>query len=466
MSRIFALAVLTAHAALAQIPPPAQQQAPRGTQQLAPVSHPGNVPVPKFGELQTSVTPGPAVTLTLEQALNQARIYSQQVYTAGIAAQLAHEDAVQAKAALFPTVNQFNQFIYTQPNGTPSGVFVSNDGPHVYNEQMIVHGDIINFQKRADYHRALAAEAVAHAKSDIATRGLILTVVQNYYVMVSAQRKLANAQTSLNEAQNVLDITQKQEQGREAAHADVVKAELTVLQRQRDLQEAQLALDKARVGFAVLLFPNYGQDYSLTDDLDTTPILPPFPEIQAMASRNSPDMRAAQALVQQQTHAVTSAQWAMRPQLSFDYFFGINANEFALNNRQNLNNLGSVAQAQLTIPVWTWGAARSKVRQAEFQLKQAQLDLTFTQRQILAELNQFYAEAQVASAEMASLRRSVDLSEESLRLTQLRYTAGEATILELVDAQTTLVQARNAYLDGLVRYRVAIANIQTLTGAF
>ncbi len=48
----------------------------------------------------------------------------------------------------------------------------------------------------------------------------------------------------------------------------------------------------------------------------------------------------------------------------------------------------------------------------------------------------------------------------------MRYQAGECTALEVVDAQTTLAEARNAYDDGLVRYRVALANLQTLTGAF
>jgi len=53
-----------------------------------------------------------------------------------------------------------------------------------------------------------------------------------------------------------------------------------------------------------------------------------------------------------------------------------------------------------------------------------------------------------------------------LRLTNLRYQAGEATALEVVDAQNTLTAARNAYYDGQTRYHVAIANLQTLTGAF
>jgi len=39
-------------------------------------------------------------------------------------------------------------------------------------------------------------------------------------------------------------------------------------------------------------------------------------------------------------------------------------------------------------------------------------------------------------------------------------------VLELVDAATTVAQARNAYDEGEVRYRVALANLQTLTGDF
>ena len=60
----------------------------------------------------------------------------------------------------------------------------------------------------------------------------------------------------------------------------------------------------------------------------------------------------------------------------------------------------------------------------------------------------------------------MDLSTESLRLTLLRYQAGEANALEVVDAQSTLAQARNAYDDGLARFAVALANLQTLTGRF
>jgi outer membrane protein TolC len=46
----------------------------------------------------------------------------------------------------------------------------------------------------------------------------------------------------------------------------------------------------------------------------------------------------------------------------------------------------------------------------------------------------------------------------------LRYQAGEATALEVVDAQNTATQARNANDEGLARHRVALANLKMLTG--
>ena len=415
---------------------------------------------------ETQTPAADSIVLTLQDAMQRARQYSPQVYSASIAALVAHEDTVQAKAALLPAAEASSGYFYTQPNGTPSGVFVPNDGPRVYTEQLILHGDIYNPGKRAEYHRATAAEAVAQARRDLAERGLVATVTQDFYAMAVAQRKLTNAQASLREARDFQDLSQKQERGGEVARADVIKAQLQVQQRERELQDAQASQDKARIAFAVILFPNYGQAFTVTDDLDSAPQLPAYPEIQRMAGTNSPDIRAAQATVEQQNFAIRSARAGYLPTLSVDYFFGLQANQLAIHNPEGFNLLGSSVVAQLTVPIWNWGANRSKVKQAELQLLQAKNDLSLTQRTLLSEVESFYLEAQVATSQIASLRDSMNLSVENLRLSRLRYTAGESTAQEVVDAQTTLVGARNAYDDGLVRARLALANLQTLTGAF
>jgi len=404
--------------------------------------------------------------LTLEDALSRARRVALQYQSAVVAAELAHEDRVQAKAALLPAVNWFHQYIYTQGNGTPTGVFIANNGIHEYDNQGMVHGDIYAPVKRADYQRAMAAEAAARARAEIAARGLTATVVQNYYGLLAAQKRSGNAQQSLEEARKFAEITQKLENGGEAAHSDVVKAQIQTEQRAREAQDAQAGIERSRIGFGVLLFTDYTQEFKVVDDLMTAPALPARAQAEEMAGRNNPEIRAAQASVRQEQFEVASARAGYLPTLSFDYFFGIDANQYAIYNRDHQTNVGSVAQGTLTIPVWNWGATRSRVRQGQLRLEQARMELSLAQRQLLANLNSFYIEAQVASAQIDSLRRSLDLSTESLRLTLLRYEAGEISVLEVVDAQSTLAQARNAYDDGLLRYRVALADLQTLTGAF
>jgi outer membrane protein TolC len=403
--------------------------------------------------------------LTLQSALAQARTNSQVLVAAETAARIAAEDRVQARAGLLPSLSGFGQYIYTQPNGTPSGIFVANDGPKVYNAQGIVHGDIFSPGKWADYRSAAAGEAVARAKADVAARGLVATIVQDYYTLVAAVRKAASAQQGLTEARQFLDITVRQERGGEVAHSDVVKAQIQVAQRQRDAQDAELAATKSRLALSVLVFPDFRDTFAVVDDLEQPAPLPPLEDVKARAAEYSPDLKAAQAAVQQESFGVWSARSAYLPTVSFDYFYGIDANQFATHNPDGQLLLGSAAQAQVTVPLWNWGATQSKVRQAQLRVQQARVELTLAQRQLLANLSTFYAEAQIAQSQVDTLKSSLDLAAESLRLTLLRYQAGEVTVLEVVDAQTTLIQARGAYDDGLVRFRVALAALQTLTGS-
>ena len=120
----------------------------------------------------------------------------------------------------------------------------------------------------------------------------------------------------------------------------------------------------------------------------------------------------------------------------------------------------------MSFPVWDWGSLRSKLHQTEIRQEEARSTLSQAQRVMLGNLYSFYNEATVARAAVDSSRRTADLAAESLRLTNLRYQAGESTALEMVDAQNTLTAARNAYDDSQVRYRVDLANLQTLTGNF
>ncbi|MES1257833.1 MAG: TolC family protein [Acidobacteriota bacterium] len=425
-----------------------------------------------FTSLANAQPPNPAIAppaISLTEALTRARQYAGQIQSASLAVLQAKEDIVQARANRLPVLNAFNQYIHTEGNGTPSGVFVANDGVHIYNEQAQVHEEVLAFFRKGETHRALAAEAAARARVEVASRGLNAVIIQNYFAIVAAQRRFANAQTSLREAASFLDITEKQEKGGEAAHADVVKARIQSQQRQRDLLDAQANIEKGKIALGVLIFPDFSSEFSVVDDLAAPGILPPPEEARAQASATSPDLKAAQASLEAAGYDVNVARYGYLPSLSVDFFYGINANEFTVDTLRPgelpRHNLGYSGQVTLNIPVWNWGATRSRVAQAELRRAQARLDLSLAGKVLRANVAAALAEARAAQQQLDSLRDSLGLAVESLRLTLLRYTAGEAIAFKVVDAQSTVTTARNAYDDGQVRYRIAQASLQSLTGS-
>ncbi len=441
-----------------------------GQQPDAPAPQPQVVAKQAQAASAGSPSSGAPLRLTLQDALALARKNEPTYQSVVTAAGVAGETRAQTRDALLPSVNFNTAAIYTQSSHTAASgvIFIANNAPHEYISQGNVHQQL-DLASWETYRSSAALAAAAKAKAEVAVRGLVVTVVQNYFAVAAAERKLESASRTADAGEKFLQLTLALEKGGEVAHSDVIKADLQAQDRRRQLQEAKLGLLNARLDLAVLLFPDFNDHFEIGDDLHGNVALPPQPEFEAQAAQGNPEIRAALAVTQAAAHDVTAARAGYLPTISLDYFYGIDAPNYAVNSIINpgnikVSNLGSSAIASLNLPIWNWGATQSRVRSAELQRDQAKRELSFAQRKLLAEMRSLYSEAETALNELAGLQRSAELSEESLRLTTMRYQGGEATVLEVVDAQTTFAQASAAYQDGAVRYRVALANLQTLTG--
>ena len=432
-------------------------------------------------QLQLVQPPGannatPPATITLQDAIERARKNDTQFLAAVNGAKSAREDRLQARNAILPQASYTSQALLTQGNGgrTNVGRFVTNDGVHVYRSWGVLHEDLSpnNYMGTA-YRRAGAAAAIANAEAEIARRGLTVAVTKFYYALLDSQRKYATAQSALDTAKHFYDITQDAERVGQVAHSDVVQAEIQYRQQEQAFQDAQLAMESARMDLAVLLFPTMNENFSVVDDLDTPVALPPFAEAEKMAGHENPELRVAMESLRSANLEVTAAKGAFLPAFFVDADYGIEANAFALHSvnvedqaKGPLPNLGYFVTVGVNVPVWDWGTMRSKLHQSELKREQARAELSQTQRQLVNNLYGSYNDAMVARAAVEESRHTAELAAESLRLIGLRYRAGASTALEVVSAESTLTQARNSYDDAQVRYRVALATLQTVTGNF
>jgi len=416
--------------------------------------------------------PAAAVVISVAEAIHRAQ-QNEPVFANALAAQkAANIDRYLARASLLPSVVYHNQIIYTEPNGkiNPTAqpgtqvapVFIANNAIHEYVSQASIN-ETVGLKQFADAAVASANAARASAELEIARRGLVASVVSLYYSVSASETKQRLLEEALHEAESFTDLTQKREAAREVAHADVVKAQLQQQQRQRDLSDATLAAEKNRLELAVLLFPDPRTPY-LTETSGPPGPLPTHDEVNRLAASRNPEIRSALAELKAGNAGVASARAAYFPDLALNFSYGIDAPQFAEYGPTDIRNIGYSITGTIDIPVWDWFSTQKRIKQSEIRRDVAKVTLTAAQRKLIATLEEAYAEANAALNQLDLLDLSVRTAAESLRLTKLRYSAGEATALEVVDAQGAYLSSGTAREDGAVRYQAALAELQLLSG--
>ncbi|MGP8174685.1 MAG: TolC family protein, partial [Terracidiphilus sp.] len=311
-----------------------------------------------------SANPDPSTSgkpITLQEAIRRAQA-NEPAYAASSAESRASAlDRSIARAGLLPGVVYHNQALYTQSNGQqnqagqgvgaqPSPKFIANNAVREYASQAEIN-ETLGLRQLAGVRRADAEAARAAAELEVSRRGLVEAVTGLFYGSIAADNKLAVADRAHREAVDFTGLTSKRDQAREAAHADVVKAQLAEQQRERDLADAKVTAEKARLELGVLLFPDPRTPYTLADT-DGVPELASRAEIEHAAARNNPELKSALAALNVTNADVLAARAVYLPDLDLNVTYGIDAPQFAVNGPDRVRNLGYSASVTLDIPVW------------------------------------------------------------------------------------------------------------------
>ena len=189
---------------------------------------------------------------------------------------------------------------------------------------------------------------MAAAELEVSRRGLVAAVTALFYGSLAADHKLAVAERAHQEAADFTSLTGKREQAREAAHADVVKAQLEEQQRQRDFADAKVAAEKAHLELGVLLFPDPRTPCTLQAD-DNAPPLASREDVEQAAAKNNPELKSALAALNVSNADVLAARAALLPDLGLNVTYGIDAPQFAVNGPDKVRNLGYSASVTVDL---------------------------------------------------------------------------------------------------------------------
>ncbi len=399
----------------------------------------------------------PDPILTLEDCIRRALAVPSQLSIARLERTIADKDLSIARAGLLPQASASFGTIYTSPHRAGSDVvsFLPSNGireyiglGHIFQE-LDVSGRI-----RAEIARARFNQAVSQASAGIAERDLRRAVGNSYYRLLLSRRLVEALNSSLAESQGFERRVKLLAAGGEAARADVVKASAQVAILRQTLTSAQLAVTLSNQDLAA---------YWTADVDDTLNIVDTFDQSAADASPTPAYMRRLEfSLLDAQRGGFEAdakrTKALLLPQLLLNFNYGVDAAQFTWRNR------GFSAVAGVNLQLFDWFKTLNTARQFTARAQQVSESKAIAERRYSQEYRAALARVTQYREQIAQTKEQMTLAEEDFKLSRIRYEGGEGAAVDVVVAQSQLVQARSGHYTSIANYLSAKLDLEVAAG--
>jgi outer membrane protein TolC len=304
--------------------------------------------------------------------------------------------------------------------------------------------------------------AAAHAGTEVARRALVQAVIEAYYVLALANAQRNAAEQNLAAAEEFERVTSLLLTGGEVPPVDLTRASLQTNTRRDELERARADEAVSAGALRILIGYDFSKPIGTVDLALTVPADGELQQFTADDVRRRPEFSQFEAQLRAARQEVRIARADRLPQLSYSILGGFDTD--SLRPPRFKEHTGVSGAISLSIPIFDWGEFKSKERQARLRAEITENESTLALRGFV---QQFYAaQAQATSAlyRIRLARTSLTQAQENLNASIARYRAGEAQIIEVTDALTTMASQRQALYQALFDYQMALARLRQATG--
>lgn len=429
------------------------------------------------GLAQTPQSPKAPQPLTLRQAVEAALQRNPSLRAAQAQAAVSHAKVRAARSGWFPKINVGQSFtrgdnpvyvfgtLLTQRQFTASNFSLPtlNTPNPLDNFQTQIQGQVSLFDSGRTYLREAGARKMSSAadyETAQARQDLILRVVRAYYGVIVAREELAAASQALDSAKANEQRVRTMTKAGLVVTSDLLSAEVFRAQMLDRQIAARNGLEVARLNLGREMGLPAGAEPQASGTLgEPTPLTGGMDQWVKTAMADRPALRAAELQEQAAGTNRKLAKADFGPQIGLFGNFERDAETMGGPSGTNWT-----AGAKLDWNLFSGGARRSQLAQANARDAQAKDQLQWLRSGIDLQVRQAFLDAQAAEQRANAARAAVNQARESLRIIQNRYQAGLVTITQLLSAQTAQLDARTGYLSALHDWQVARAQLERAAG--
>lgn len=294
---------------------------------------------------------------------------------------------------------------------------------------------------------------------------LTLEVIKNYYELLKAQGMLNVQEEGLKQSQTHLDLARARYDAGVAPKADILKAEVEVSNSELNLIEAENTVFIAQTDLNNIM----GIDLDTTllileTDLTSLTSLTSLTNLTNYALNNRPEIKKAEVSFLVNEIDLKLAKKELLPGITLEGSYNIEVDQL-IDKHDWGESTGWEIGIKTSLPIFDAGKSKRGVTKAEINLANTRTNADQLKKEIALEVKKAYLNARSHKKMLETTQKQVTQAKESFDVAGGRYSAGVATMLEVIDAQASLNMANINYIKAIYDYQIAVFSLKKAIGS-
>jgi outer membrane protein len=323
-----------------------------------------------------------------------------------------------------------------------------------FNTDLLASATLYDFGKR-NSEVELYSSMEQSTKDDInlVKTSLAYQTVGTFYTIIFLNQSVAVKDTQIAALQEHLRITNKKIESGSSTDYDALSTDVRISDAQNEKIELQNEARDQEIQLRKFLGLTQDSILNITGNFDLSNYSLNYDSLLTVAFLQRPELKLAYDAVNTAKMQKNIAGKTDMPSLNAELSYGIR-NGF----EPDLDVLRGnwLAGISLQVPIFNGFLRRYKEDEAEANLDESSIKITEVKRQITADVQQALNELKSNLDKLNTAKTQVNFAEQTVERARQRYESGVGTNLDLLDAETSMAQARLLNLQ--VLYKCILSN--------
>ena len=330
-------------------------------------------------------------------------------------------------------------------------------------QPVFMGGAIVAANKMADINEQMAANSL-----DMKTQGTLYHIDQVYWQVVSLRHKQTLAESYVALVKKLKGDVQKMIDQGVATKGDGLSVSVRVNEAEMALTQVTDGLELSKMLLCQLCGLPEDEDIVLADEAseELTVKSEDLATAEAgadVAFENRPELKVLQNTVDLSLQTTNVLKAGNLPQVMLTGGYAVtNPNTFNGFQKKfgGVWNVGVVVR----VPIWNWGDVMYKVRASKGATAMARLELDDAREMISLQVRQNNFKVKEAQKKLTMAQSNVANADENLRMANLAFKEGVASITTVMEAQTAWNQAQSQKIDAEIGVKLSQVELQKALG--